>query len=98
MSNKDILSQAEIDALLSPMEDTEETTAAADKADQLRISTVIERLDHSLLWKKGDFIALTGDLFDVLVNGTLVAQGEMIAIDDKLGIRLTEVVNKTSTE
>jgi flagellar motor switch protein FliN/FliY len=30
---------------------------------------------------------------DVLVNGTLVAHGEVVVIDDKFGIRLTDVVN-----
>ena len=29
---------------------------------------------------------------DVLVNGTLVAHGEVVVIDDKFGIRLTDVV------
>ncbi|MGF1547910.1 MAG: flagellar motor switch protein FliN [Thiotrichales bacterium] len=30
---------------------------------------------------------------DVLVNGTLVARGEAVVIDDKFGIRLTDVVS-----
>ncbi len=30
---------------------------------------------------------------DILVNGTLVARGEAIVIDDKFGIRLTDVVS-----
>ncbi|MBA3582147.1 MAG: flagellar motor switch protein FliN [Gammaproteobacteria bacterium] len=30
---------------------------------------------------------------DVLVNGTLVAHGEVVVIDDKFGIRLTDVVS-----
>ena len=30
---------------------------------------------------------------DVLVNGTLVARGEVVVVEDKLGIRLTEVVS-----
>ena len=30
---------------------------------------------------------------DVLVNGTLVAHGEAVVIDDKFGIRLTDVVS-----
>ena len=30
---------------------------------------------------------------DVLVNGTLVAHGEVVVIDDQFGIRLTDVVN-----
>ena len=30
---------------------------------------------------------------DVLVNGTLIAHGEVVVIDDKFGIRLTDIVN-----
>ena len=29
---------------------------------------------------------------DVLVNGCLIAQGELVVVDDKFGIRLTEVI------
>jgi flagellar motor switch protein FliN/FliY len=34
-----------------------------------------------------------GEPLDVLVNGTLVARGEVVVVEDKLGIRLTEVVS-----
>jgi flagellar motor switch protein FliN/FliY len=30
---------------------------------------------------------------DIYVNGTLLAQGEMMAVNDKFAIRLTEVMN-----
>ena len=30
---------------------------------------------------------------DVLVNGTLVARGEVVVVNDKYGIRLTDVVS-----
>lgn len=36
-----------------------------------------------------------GEPLDVLVNGTLIARGEVVVIEDKLGIRLTEVVSQT---
>lgn len=36
--------------------------------------------------------AMAGDPLDILVNGTLVAQGEAVMVDDKLGIRLTDVI------
>ncbi|MFT7404490.1 flagellar motor switch protein FliN [Zhongshania sp.] len=35
-----------------------------------------------------------GEPLDVLVNGTLIARGEVVVIEDKLGIRLTEVVSQ----
>jgi flagellar motor switch protein FliN len=34
-----------------------------------------------------------GDPFDVLVNGVRVARGEVVVINDKFGIRLTEVIS-----
>jgi flagellar motor switch protein FliN/FliY len=32
---------------------------------------------------------------DVLVNGYLIAQGEVVVVNDKFGIRLTDVVTPT---
>ncbi len=35
---------------------------------------------------------VAGEPLDVLANGTLVARGEVVVVEDKFGIRLTEVV------
>jgi flagellar motor switch protein FliN/FliY len=35
---------------------------------------------------------LAGEPLDVLVNGTLIAQGEVVVVNDKFGIRLTDVI------
>ncbi len=35
---------------------------------------------------------LAGEPMDVLVNGTLIAQGEVVVVNDKFGIRLTDVI------
>lgn len=35
-------------------------------------------------------------LVDVLVNGTLVARGEVVVLDDEFGVRVTEIVNRDS--
>ena len=35
---------------------------------------------------------------DVLVNGTLVAKGEVVVVDDEFGVRITEVVGKDAEE
>lgn len=29
---------------------------------------------------------------DVMVNGTLIAQGEVVVVNDKFGIRLTDII------
>ena len=36
---------------------------------------------------------LAGEPMDVLVNGTLIAQGEVVVVNDKFGIRLTDVIS-----
>jgi flagellar motor switch protein FliN len=35
---------------------------------------------------------MAGEPMDVLVNGCLVAQGEVVVVNDKFGIRLTDVI------
>jgi flagellar motor switch protein FliN len=49
----------------------------------LREGTVVE-LDRS-----------AGAAVDVLVNGTLVARGDVVVVDDELGVRITEVVERS---
>ncbi len=36
---------------------------------------------------------LVGEPMDVLVNGTLIAHGEVVVINEKYGIRLTDVIS-----
>jgi len=36
---------------------------------------------------------LAGEPMDVLVNGTLIAHGEVVVVNDKFGIRLTDVLS-----
>jgi flagellar motor switch protein FliN/FliY len=35
---------------------------------------------------------MAGEPMDVLVNGCLIAQGEVVVVNDKFGIRLTDIV------
>jgi len=45
---------------------------------------------------EGSVIALdqdAGEAMDVLVNGTLIAHGEIVVVDDQYGVRLTDVVS-----
>jgi flagellar motor switch protein FliN/FliY len=35
---------------------------------------------------------LAGEPMDVMVNGTLIAQGEVVVVNDKFGIRLTDII------
>lgn len=46
---------------------------------------------------QGSIVALdrlAGEPLDVLVNGTLVAHGEVVVVNDKFGVRLTDIVSK----
>ena len=36
---------------------------------------------------------LAGEPMDVLVNGTLIAKGEVVVVNEKFGIRLTDVIS-----
>ena len=36
--------------------------------------------------------AMAGSPMDVLINGYLIAQGEVVVVNDRFGIRLTDVV------
>ena len=35
---------------------------------------------------------LAGEPMDVMINGTLIAQGEVVVVNDKFGIRLTDII------
>ncbi|VAW66770.1 Flagellar motor switch protein FliN [hydrothermal vent metagenome] len=36
---------------------------------------------------------LAGEPMDVLVNGTLIARGEVVVVNEKFGIRLTDIIS-----
>ena len=35
---------------------------------------------------------MAGEPMDVLVNGYLIAQGEVVVVNEKFGVRLTDIV------
>jgi flagellar motor switch protein FliN/FliY len=39
---------------------------------------------------------MAGEPVDVLVNGKLIAKGEVVVIDENFGVRITEVLNTAS--
>ena len=52
-------------------------------------------IKHILQLGQGSVVeldALAGEPMDVLVNGYLIAQGEVVVVNDKFGIRLTDIV------
>ena len=52
-------------------------------------------IKHILQLAQGSVVeleAMAGEPMDVLVNGYLIAQGEVVVVNDKFGIRLTDIV------
>ena len=37
---------------------------------------------------------LAGDAVDIFVNNRLIARGEVVVVDDKFGVRITELISK----
>ena len=54
----------------------------------MRVSDVLQLGKGSVV----ELDRLAGGPIDVLVNERLVARGEIVAVDDRFGIRVTEVV------
>ena len=53
-------------------------------------------IDELLKLAKGSVVELdrmAGEPLDVLVNGTLVARGEVVVVNDRFGVRLSEVIS-----
>lgn len=52
-------------------------------------------IKHLLQLAQGSVVELAGmagEPLDVLINGFLIAQGEVVVVNDKLGIRLTDII------
>ncbi|MFN0302481.1 MAG: flagellar motor switch protein FliN [Burkholderiales bacterium] len=55
---------------------------------RIPIKTILSLAQGSVI----ELDTLAGEPMDVLVNGFLIAQGEVVVVNDKFGIRLTDVV------
>jgi len=52
-------------------------------------------IKHILQLAQGSVVeldGLAGEPMDVLVNGCLIAQGEVVVVNDRFGIRLTDII------
>jgi len=56
---------------------------------QLSIRNLLQLNQGSII----ELDRLAGEPMDVLVNGTLVAHGEVVVVNEKFGIRLTDVIS-----
>jgi flagellar motor switch protein FliN/FliY len=55
---------------------------------RLPIRSILQLAQGSVVELDG----MAGEPLNVLVNGCLVAQGEVVVVNDKFGIRLTDIV------
>ncbi|WP_019530395.1 flagellar motor switch protein FliN [Dasania marina] len=92
----------------APMEELTDTSVASGEAPDLdvildipvRISMEVGNTQISirnlLQLNQGSVIEmdrLAGEPLDVLVNGTLIAHGEVVVVNEKFGIRMTDVIS-----
>ena len=83
---------------------TEEESAKLDSILDIPVTISMEvgrshiSIRNLLQLNQGSVIELdrvAGEALDVLVNGTLIAHGEVVVVNDKFGIRLTDVISQT---
>ena len=55
---------------------------------KIPIKTLLQLSQGSIV----ELDAASGDLMDILVNGTMIAKGEVVVINEKFGVRLTEII------
>lgn len=62
----------------------------------MEVGTTAITIRNLLQLNQGSVIELdrlAGEPLDVLVNGTLIAHGEVVVVNDKFGIRMTDVIS-----
>ncbi|MDI1231629.1 MAG: flagellar motor switch protein FliN [Methylobacter sp.] len=98
---------AAFEELNDPFEDKKSSSGLGDEVNldvildvPVTISMEIGRtqinIRNLLQLNQGSVVELerfAGEPLDVLVNGTLIAHGEVVVINDKFGIRLTDVIS-----
>jgi len=80
-----------------PADGTQDLDMILDIPVQLTVELGRTRIPikHILQLAQGSVIeleAMAGEPMDVLVNGCLIAQGEVVVVNEKFGIRLTDIV------
>ncbi|WP_247419521.1 flagellar motor switch protein FliN [Ralstonia pseudosolanacearum] len=95
-----------LSSVFKPLLPGEKTTAAAPRNDidmilDIPVQLTVELgrtkvpIKNLLQLAQGSVVeldALAGEPMDVLVNGYLIAQGEVVVVNEKFGIRLTDII------
>lgn len=102
-SGMDNVQTAELEELSEDKPVTEEEKRKLDAILDIPVTISMEvgrsqiSIRNLLQLNQGSVVELervAGEPLDVLVNGTLVAHGEVVVVNDKFGIRLTDVISQ----
>lgn len=77
---------AEIDLL----GDVEMTVTVELGRTRMRVRDLLQMTEGSLI----ELTRGVGEAVDVLVNGSVIAHGDVVVVDDELGIRITEFASR----
>lgn len=87
-----------------PLKDEGEESVNLNLLMDINLEIVVElgrtkkKINEILELSQGSIIELdrvSGEPVDLLINGKVVAKGEVVVIDEYFGIRITEIINKT---
>ncbi|MCW8891164.1 MAG: flagellar motor switch protein FliN [Sedimenticola sp.] len=84
-SNKGGSGEVQLDAIL----DVPVTISMEIGRTQITIRNLLQLNQGSVV----ELDRLAGEPMDVLVNGTLIAKGEVVVVNEKFGIRLTDIIS-----
>ncbi len=99
----DDVQTAELEELVEPENMTGEQKRRLDTILDIPVTISLEvgrsqiSIRNLLQLNQGSVVELdrvAGEALDVLVNGTLIAHGEVVVVNDKFGIRLTDVISQ----
>ena len=101
--NTDDVQVADFDELSDTSDGTEFDSNKLDTILDIPVNISMEvgrssiSIRNLLQLNQGSVVELdrvAGEPLDVLVNGTLIAHGEVVVVNDKFGIRLTDVISQ----
>ncbi len=91
------------------LENTDQNSASADNLrvlENIDVRLTVEvgsaelKIKELLRLNEGSVIELdrlAGDPLDILINGTMIAKGEVVMVGERFGVRFTEVANPEDT-
>jgi flagellar motor switch protein FliN len=87
-----------------PLKDGDEESVNLNLLMDINLEVVVElgrtkkKINEILELSQGSIIELdrvSGEPVDLLINGKVVAKGEVVVIDEYFGVRITKIISKT---